>query len=81
MRALCTNSVCGGVPATYLSSQQSRAEAVAVLRELGKARPTCKLLYVTPEQARMSKRASAIMCLLSCAPHILPSCRSWGLHC
>ena len=40
----------GGVPATYLSSQQSVAERRAVLAELGKATPTAKLLYVTPEQ-------------------------------
>ena len=39
-----------GVPATYLSSAQSRGEYSAVLRELHKAQPSCKLLYCTPEQ-------------------------------
>jgi len=39
-----------GVPASYLSSQQSSGEYQAVLRELRKAQPTLKLLYVTPEQ-------------------------------
>ena len=39
-----------GVPASYLSSQQSSGEYQAVLRELRKAQPTMKLLYVTPEQ-------------------------------
>ncbi len=41
---------CGGVPATYLSSQQGAHERRAVLAELAAAAPTCKLLYVTPEQ-------------------------------
>ena len=41
---------CGGVPATYLSSQQGARERRAVLAELAAAAPTCKLLYVTPEQ-------------------------------
>lgn len=49
MRALCTGPG-GGVPATYLSSQQSQSEASAVYRELSKACPTVKLLYATPEQ-------------------------------
>lgn len=39
-----------GVPTTYLSSQQSAGEARAVRRELAKEVPSCKLLYVTPEQ-------------------------------
>jgi bloom syndrome protein len=39
-----------GVPASYLSSQQSAAEYAGVLRELRKRAPTLKLLYVTPEQ-------------------------------
>lgn len=38
------------MPATYLSSQQSVTQRRAVFRELGQASPTCKLLYVTPEQ-------------------------------
>ena len=41
---------CGGVPATYLSSQLGARERRAVLAELAAAAPTCKLLYVTPEQ-------------------------------
>lgn len=32
-----------GVPATYISSQQGAAEAVAVKKELRKAVPTCKV--------------------------------------
>ncbi|KDD75215.1 hypothetical protein H632_c805p0, partial [Helicosporidium sp. ATCC 50920] len=46
----------GGVPASYLSSQQSVVEARAVFRELDKAQPTVKLLYVTPEQFVKSQR-------------------------
>ena len=38
------------MPATYLSSQQGVRERRAVMAELGAAAPTCKLLYVTPEQ-------------------------------
>ena len=40
----------GGVPATYLNSQQTAAEKKAVFNELTQAFPSCKLLYVTPEQ-------------------------------
>ena len=40
----------GGVPATYLNSQQTSAEKKAVFNELTQAFPSCKLLYVTPEQ-------------------------------
>ena len=40
----------GGIPATYLNSQQSAAEKKAVFNELTQAFPSCKLLYVTPEQ-------------------------------
>ena len=46
----CWRLPCGGVPATYLSSQQGARERRAVLAELAAAAPTCKLLYVTPEQ-------------------------------
>eukprot|EP00798_Chlamydomonas_sp_ICE-L_P003426 gene3426-13470_t len=60
VRALCTNPS-GGVPTTYLSSQQSRAEALAVMHELGKDRPTCKLLYVTPEQVVKSGALTGIL--------------------
>ena len=38
------------MPATFLSSQQSVAQKKAVYKELAQARPSCKLLYVTPEQ-------------------------------
>ncbi|KAF5836756.1 P-loop containing nucleoside triphosphate hydrolase protein [Dunaliella salina] len=49
--ALCRGRAGGcSVPAAYLNSQQSKAEAVCVFRELNKQQPTCKLLYVTPEQ-------------------------------
>lgn len=49
VQALCSLPS-GGVPATYLNSQQTDGEKGAVYRELGKDHPTCKLLYVTPEQ-------------------------------
>ncbi|XP_078435713.1 RECQ helicase l1 isoform X1 [Wolffia australiana] len=39
-----------GIPATFLSSQQTTSQASAVLRELRKDSPSCKLLYVTPER-------------------------------
>ena len=48
--ALCHNEICGGVPATYLSSQQTAAEQRAVYMELRMNPPSCKLLYITPEQ-------------------------------
>eukprot|EP00891_Asterochloris_glomerata_P002950 jgi/Astpho2/2950/gw1.00050.55.1_t len=38
------------VPTTFLSSQQTKTDAKSVLRELFKKQPSCKLLYVTPEQ-------------------------------
>lgn len=41
---------CGGVPASFLSSQQTAAESEAVLVELGKESPSLKILFVTPEQ-------------------------------
>ncbi|CAI8585382.1 unnamed protein product [Vicia faba] len=44
-----------GIPATFLNSQQNASQAAAVLQELSflihrKDKPTCKLLYVTPER-------------------------------
>ncbi|GFR41110.1 hypothetical protein Agub_g1705, partial [Astrephomene gubernaculifera] len=48
VRALCSLPG-GGVPTTFLSSQQTQDEVLAVLRELRKERPSCKLLYLTPE--------------------------------
>lgn len=38
------------VPASFINSQQTRTEVSAVFRELNKPAPTCKLLYITPEQ-------------------------------
>ncbi|XP_075476202.1 ATP-dependent DNA helicase Q-like 1 [Primulina tabacum] len=39
-----------GIPATFLNSQQSPSQAAAILQELRKDIPSCKLLYVTPER-------------------------------
>ncbi|KAJ1385610.1 P-loop containing nucleoside triphosphate hydrolase, partial [Sesbania bispinosa] len=39
-----------GIPATFLNSQQTASQATAVLQELRKDKPSCKLLYVTPER-------------------------------
>ncbi|WCJ43029.1 ATP-dependent DNA helicase Q-like 1 [Euphorbia peplus] len=39
-----------GIPATFLNSQQTSSQAAAVLQELRKDKPSCKLLYVTPER-------------------------------
>ncbi|XP_047980943.1 ATP-dependent DNA helicase Q-like 1 [Salvia hispanica] len=39
-----------GIPATFLNSQQKPSQAAAVLQELRKEKPSCKLLYVTPER-------------------------------
>ncbi|GAB4835756.1 ATP-dependent DNA helicase Q-like 1 [Ancistrocladus abbreviatus] len=39
-----------GIPATFLNSQQSASQTSAVLQELRKDKPSCKLLYVTPER-------------------------------
>lgn len=41
---------CGGVPATYISSQQTQNELNGVFCELEKDCPSIKLLFVTPEQ-------------------------------
>lgn len=38
------------IPASFINSQQTRTEVSAVFRELNKPMPTCKLLYITPEQ-------------------------------
>lgn len=38
------------IPATFLNSQQSTSQASAVIHELRKYNPSCKLLYVTPER-------------------------------
>ncbi|KAK7277992.1 hypothetical protein RJT34_23013 [Clitoria ternatea] len=39
-----------GIPATFLNSQQTASQATAVFQELRKDKPSCKLLYVTPER-------------------------------
>ncbi|EXC14260.1 ATP-dependent DNA helicase Q-like 1 [Morus notabilis] len=39
-----------GIRATFLNSQQSPSQAGAVLQELRQDKPSCKLLYVTPER-------------------------------
>ncbi|KAH9306110.1 hypothetical protein KI387_010514, partial [Taxus chinensis] len=39
-----------GIPATFLNSQQTSSQTMAVMKELRKFRPSCKLLYVTPEK-------------------------------
>ncbi|KAL5700300.1 DNA helicase [Ranunculus cassubicifolius] len=39
-----------GIPATFLNSQQTASQAAVILRELRKSKPSCKLLYVTPER-------------------------------
>ena len=38
------------VPASFINSQSTNTEKSAVFRELNKPIPTCKLLYITPEQ-------------------------------
>ncbi|CAO2827453.1 unnamed protein product [Amaranthus hypochondriacus] len=53
-----------GIPATFLNSQQSSAQAAAITQELRRDKPSCKLLYVTPE--RVSGNASffdALRCM------------------
>ncbi|XP_076954186.1 ATP-dependent DNA helicase Q-like 1 [Bidens hawaiensis] len=39
-----------GVPSTFLNSQQTASQASVVLQELRREKPSCKLLYVTPER-------------------------------
>ncbi|KAJ8771830.1 hypothetical protein K2173_027007 [Erythroxylum novogranatense] len=39
-----------GIAATFLNSQQTASQAAAVLQELRKDKPSCKLLYVTAER-------------------------------
>ncbi|XP_057862111.2 ATP-dependent DNA helicase Q-like 1 isoform X2 [Cryptomeria japonica] len=39
-----------GIPATFLNSQQTSSQTVAIMKELRKFKPSCKLLYVTPEK-------------------------------
>ncbi|KAI4310930.1 hypothetical protein MLD38_035873 [Melastoma candidum] len=39
-----------GIPSTFLNSQQTASQAATVIAELRKDKPSCKLLYVTPER-------------------------------
>ena len=48
-------------PATYLSSSQTERERKAVYRELNKRIPSCKLLYLTPEQFVKSEALQAML--------------------
>lgn len=52
------------IPASFISSQQTKTEVTAVLSELKKAQPTCKLLYVTPEQLVKSSSLQSILSAL-----------------
>ncbi|KAI5074504.1 hypothetical protein GOP47_0010465 [Adiantum capillus-veneris] len=49
------------IPATFLSSQQSSSQSFAVTQELRKSRPSCKLLYVTPEKLAGSSSFQALL--------------------
>ena len=64
VKALCALPS-GGVPATYLNSHQTKEQRTCVLRELAKAAPTCKLLYVTPEQLAASGALKDILSRLT----------------
>lgn len=55
VQSLCTLN-CGGVPTSYLSSQQTLKESRAVHAELQKDNPCLKLLFVTPEQLVSSEK-------------------------
>ncbi|XP_024015543.1 ATP-dependent DNA helicase Q-like 1 isoform X2 [Eutrema salsugineum] len=53
-----------GVPATFLNSQQTSSQAAVVLQELRRDKPSCKLLYVTPEKiAGSSSFLETLRCL------------------
>ncbi|KAG7624176.1 ATP-dependent DNA helicase Q-like 1 [Arabidopsis thaliana] len=53
-----------GIPATFLNSQQTSSQAAAVLQELRRDNPSCKLLYVTPEKiAGSSSFLETLRCL------------------
>ncbi|CAM8888680.1 unnamed protein product [Rhodiola kirilowii] len=55
-----------GIPATFLNSQQTTKQAVTVIQELRKDKPSCKLLYVTPERlAGNSSFSDILKCLNS----------------
>ena len=60
VKALC-DLPCGGVPATYLNSQQTKTEVTAVFNELRTKLPSIKLLYITPEQFVKSGRLQDVL--------------------
>ena len=60
VQALCTLA-CGGVPATFLSSQQTEKERNAVFNELRKEQPVIKVLFVTPEQLVAGERLKGVL--------------------
>ena len=60
VQALCTLP-CGGVPATFLSSQQTETQRSAVFNELQKEHPTIKVLFVTPEQLVIGERLKRVL--------------------
>eukprot|EP00198_Chlamydomonas_reinhardtii_P014080 XP_001703417.1 ATP-dependent DNA helicase [Chlamydomonas reinhardtii] len=70
VRALCSLRAGGGVPATFLSSQQTAAEAMAVMRELRKDRPSIKLLYLTPEALVKGGRVKELLDRLHSRQHL-----------
>ena len=56
-----TALVAADVPASFINSQQTRTEVSAVFRELNKPLPTCKLLYITPEQFVKSSSLQSLL--------------------
>lgn len=61
-----------GVPATFLSSEQTETTARAVFRELYSATCSIKLLYVTPE--KLNKSESLCGALRQLDSHVRPLC-------
>ncbi|GAV68049.1 DEAD domain-containing protein/Helicase_C domain-containing protein [Cephalotus follicularis] len=55
-----------GIPATFLNSQQTASQAAAILQELRKDKPSCKLLYVTPERIVGNSSFVKILQCLQC---------------
>ncbi|KAA6428957.1 MAG: ATP-dependent DNA helicase Q-like 1-like, partial [Trebouxia sp. A1-2] len=67
-KSLCyqvTALVSADIPASFINSQQTRTEVSAVFRELNKPLPTCKLLYITPEQFVKSTSLQSLLTGLS----------------
>ena len=60
VQALCTLP-CGGVPATFLSSQQTESQRSAVFEELKKEHPAIKVLFVTAEQLVCAERLRRVL--------------------